>query len=214
MTQTDVLAFEDYVRANQRFVYRIAYGLTRNREDAEDVAQDAFVQAQRKFGTIHDASAFRAWVTTIARRLSLNRIRAESRQRRRENAWALAQAPQTTNAEASAADRDALLRLHAELERLPEKLRAVLVLSAIDGLDTRAVAESLGIPEGTVRSRLHAARKTLARTLGVLALLTVALLPSLHPKPSGDSLHALSTWRSPTASLLVVHAKTGRTHAS
>jgi RNA polymerase sigma-70 factor (ECF subfamily) len=63
--------------------------------------------------------------------------------------------------EAVVAQREIQVRLRQEIDRLPQKLRAVLLLSAVEELDTRDIAAVLHVPEGTVRSRLHLARKAL-----------------------------------------------------
>ncbi len=145
-------------------VYQIAYSVLGNAADAEDVTQDAFVRAFAKFASLREPQRFRAWVCRIARRLALNRIRADARTRRREE-LAPADAGDAVDVEALAADREFEARVQREIGRLPEKLRDALTLCAIDGLEPSAVAAVLGIPQGTVRSRLHLARKQLLRAL-------------------------------------------------
>ena len=92
-------------------------------------------------------------------RLALNHRRSASRALRRDTAWRESAPPEAGGGEEN------MLALRREIGRLTEKLRAALVLSAIEGLDTRDVAAILEIPEGTVRSRLHLARKQLLRAL-------------------------------------------------
>jgi RNA polymerase sigma-70 factor (ECF subfamily) len=99
----------------------------------------------------------------MSRRLALNHRRAAGRARRRDDAWPDGGVTLTASAEAEATQRDFQARLRLEIDRLPDKLRDALLLSAVEGLDTREAARILGIPEGTVRSRLHAARKELLR---------------------------------------------------
>jgi len=157
--------FERRVRENQRMVYQIAHAVLRNPEDAEDVAQETFARAHEKRAALRDPARFRAWVAQISRRFALNRLRANIRTRRREEA-------STPNAELHAVDiagiaeeRVFVQRVRSAIEQLPEKLREVMLLSAIQDLDHAAIAQMLGIPEGTVRSRLHLARKQLLRTV-------------------------------------------------
>jgi len=140
-------------------VYQIAYSVVRNQQDAEDVAQETFVRALAKLGALREPSRFRAWVAQISRRLALNRLRANARTRRRE---AIAE-PQPIDVAGVAEDRVFVQRVCAAIDELPEKLREVMMLSAIQDLDQTDVAHILGIPEGTVRSRLHLARKQLLR---------------------------------------------------
>jgi RNA polymerase sigma-70 factor (ECF subfamily) len=158
-----VADFERQLRECQRLVFRVAYAVLDDRADAEEVTQDVFLQAYRKLATLSEAGKFRAWVARMSWRLAINRQRAASRARRRDTSWWQWSAPRPPSVEKLAAEREFQSRLRAEIERLPEKLRAVLLLSAVEELDTREIAETLQIPEGTVRSRLHLARKQLLK---------------------------------------------------
>jgi RNA polymerase sigma-70 factor, ECF subfamily len=159
--------FDDFdllVRENQRVVYQIAYGVLGNAADAEDVTQDAFVRAYAKLASLRDSERFRAWVCQISRRLALNRMRTETRARRREE-LAAGDATSVVDVEALAGEREFQARVQFEIDRLPENLREVLLLCAVEDMTSGAVGELLGIPEGTVRSRLHLARKRLLEVL-------------------------------------------------
>jgi RNA polymerase sigma-70 factor (ECF subfamily) len=164
VTQSELDYFERLVRENQRVVYQIAYGLLGNAADAEDVTQDAFVRAYAKLADLREPDRFRAWVCRIGRRLALNRIRADTRTRRREE-LAPNDSVYTVDVEALAEDREFQTRVQVEIGLLPRKLRDVLVLCAIEGMEPSAVASLLGIPQGTLRSRLYLARKQLLRAL-------------------------------------------------
>jgi len=166
VTQSELDDFERLVRENQRVVYQIAYSLLGNAADAEDVAQDAFVRAYAKLASLHEPHRFRAWVCRIARRLALNRIRADTRTRRREELalWS-SDAASAVDVPALADERDFEARVRREIGHLPRKLQEVIRLCAVEGLEPSAVAGLLGIPQGTVRSRLHLARKQLLREL-------------------------------------------------
>jgi len=144
-------------------VYQIAYGVLGNEADAEDVSQDVFLRAYRKLAGLRDPEKFRAWVARMSRRLALNHQRAAGRTQRRDGSWLASAALPAASAETEVAALDFDARLRDEIGCLPEKLRSVLLLSAVEELDTREVANALGIPEGTVRSRLHSARKQLLR---------------------------------------------------
>lgn len=145
-------------------VYQIAYGVLGNAADAEDVTQDAFVRAYAKLASLRDPERFRGWVCQIVRRLAINRLRAETRARRREELAADA-VSSVVDVEALAQEREFQARVRREIDRLPAKLREVLLLCAVEGLESGAVGAMLGIPEGTVRSRLFLARKQLLRLL-------------------------------------------------
>ena len=139
--------------------FRVALSVLRNREDAEDVAQEAFLRAYRNFHRLRDRERFRAWLARIAWRLALDRRRSAARRDLREQ-QAAEDAPARTVEDLAAAS-EFRARLDAAVEQLPEKLRQVLILAAIEGHDMAEVARLLGLPEGTVKSRLHLARKRL-----------------------------------------------------
>ena len=145
-------------------VYQIAYSALGNAADAEEVAQDVFLRAHSKLSSLNDRQKFRAWVGRMSWRLALNRLRSRSRSLHRDSAWHALQ-PAAANPESEVVQREFASRLDREIANLPEKLRSVLLLSAVEDLDTAAIAATLGIPEGTVRSRLFLARRRLLEVL-------------------------------------------------
>jgi RNA polymerase sigma-70 factor (ECF subfamily) len=158
--------FEQAVRHSADLAVRVAFGVLRQREDAEDVAQEAFARAYRRFRDLRDPQHFRAWIVRVAWRLAIDRWRADRRRLAREQHAASGRVD-TAEELAVAADRSA--RLWEAIDQLPEKLRLAIVLSAVEGHDVSEVARLLGIPEGTVKSRLFLARKRLAQRLRCLA---------------------------------------------
>jgi RNA polymerase sigma-70 factor (ECF subfamily) len=152
------------VAENQRRVFHIAYGVLGNSADAEEVAQETFMRAFRKFHLLREPEKFRAWVNRIAFRLALNRQRGTRRQLTRDTAWHAHAAGDSVNGLTNAEQRVLLERLRNEIDALPEKLRSVLQLSIVD-MDAADVGVVLGIPAGTVRSRLHTARKLLLEAM-------------------------------------------------
>jgi RNA polymerase sigma-70 factor, ECF subfamily len=156
--------FERLLRETYRMVYQIAYSALANAADAEEVAQDVFLRAHSKFSSLNDQQKFRAWVGRMSWRLALNRLRSQSRSVRRDSAW-LALQPPAADPESEAAQREFAARLTQEIAHLPEKLRSVLLLSAVEGMDAGGISATLGIPEGTVRSRLFLARRRLLKVL-------------------------------------------------
>jgi len=146
--------------------YRVARGVLRNAADAEDIAQETLLRAYRKFDGLRDPARFRAWLVRITFRLALDRWRAARRRERRETEWALPeQRPAPPNAEEMAVSSEFQARLERALEQLPDKLRLVLLLSAIQGYTLEEISELLSVPIGTVKSRLFFARKQLAEKL-------------------------------------------------
>lgn len=141
-----------------RLAFRVAYSVLRQRPDAEDVAQEALVRAFRGLRSLRDPRALKGWLVRTAFRLALDERRRYARRGARQDSGEPA-APETP------ADELGRRRLLEALDALPEKLRLALTLSALEGYDIREVAALLGVPEGTVKSRLHLARRRLAERL-------------------------------------------------
>ena len=157
--------FGERMAENQRCVFQIAYGVLGNSADAEEVAQEAFLRAYQKFDSLREAEKFRAWVNRIVFRLALNRQRGHRRRLTRDTAWQMTETRAMVDGAKDAEQQVLLDRLRKEIERLPEKLRSVLQLSLVEAMDAGDVGAVLGIPEGTVRSRLHTARKLLLEVM-------------------------------------------------
>lgn len=143
--------------------FRVAYSVLRRREDAEDVAQEALARAYRSIDALRDRERLRGWLVRISWRLALDHIRSGRRRERRELLASLA--PPEPSVEEIAAQNEFRERLWRAIDALPEKLRMVVVLSAIEGHDVSEVAALLELPAGTVKSRLHFARRRLAELL-------------------------------------------------
>jgi RNA polymerase sigma-70 factor (ECF subfamily) len=155
--------FETRLRESSTLALRVAYGVVRNREDAEDVAQEAFAKAYRSFHQLRDRERFRAWLVRMTWRLAIDRIRADRRREARELV-ALDTPPGVSAEEAVHADRRSA-DLWRAIDALPEKFRIVTVLAAIEGHDLAEVAALLDLPVGTVKSRLFLARRRLKEQL-------------------------------------------------
>jgi len=149
---------EELLREHERLVYRIAYSVLGNSADAEEVTQEVFLRAFRKLASLREPEKFRSWVARMSWRIAINQRRGWLRALRRETVW---QEATVTHA----GHPEDVLHLREQIARLPEKLRQVLLLSAIEGLESRDIAGMLEIPEGTVRSRLFLARQQLWKAL-------------------------------------------------
>jgi RNA polymerase sigma-70 factor (ECF subfamily) len=156
--------FETRVTENQRRVFQIAYSVLGNAADAEEVAQETFLCAYQNFRSLRDGEQFRGWVNRIAFRLALNRLRATHRRLARDTTWQVG-VPQAVDGAKATEDRLMLGQLRDAIEKLPAKLRGVLQLSLVEEMDAAEVGAVLGVPAGTVRSRLHAARKLLLEAM-------------------------------------------------
>lgn len=162
--QTLEREFEERLADCSALAYRVALGVVRNHADAEDVAQEAFVRANRHFAELRERDRFRAWLVRVTWRLAIDRQRSVSRRDRREQESGAFGLPAPL-VEQTAVSREFQQRLERALDELPEDLRRVVILAAVEGYDMRETAGLLEIPEGTVRSRLHRARKLLAEKL-------------------------------------------------
>jgi RNA polymerase sigma-70 factor, ECF subfamily len=168
--------FEQRLADCPQLAYRVALGVLHNTAEAEDVAQDAMLRAYRNFHRLRDRDRFRGWLVRTAFRLALDRVRSRTRRDRHEYDATLAtiNAQPEANVENLVASREFERQVARALDELPEKLRIVMVLAAIEGYNTREVAKLAGVPEGTVKSRLFLARKQLAESLQCLVKNTPA----------------------------------------
>lgn len=169
MAETEVAVdaqtgFAALVSQNQRRVFQIAYSVLGNSADAEDVTQETFLSAYQHLDSLHDEEKFRRWVNRIAFRLALNGQRGLRRRMVRDTAWH-AGTPEIADGEKAMEDRLALGQLRQAIEKLPRRLRRVLQLSVVEEMGATQVGAVLGIPAGTVRSRLHSARKLLLEAI-------------------------------------------------
>jgi len=158
--------FEVRITESSTLAFRVAFGVLRNREDAEDVTQEAFASAYRSFGTLRDRERFRAWLVRITWRLAISHRRSSKRQTLREETHlndAASRPSASPAADLLAVER--AKRLWQAIDALPEKLRIAIVLAGIEEHNTREVAALLGLPEGTVKSRLFLARQRLKELL-------------------------------------------------
>ena len=155
--------FERLLVESSTLAFRVAYGVLRQREDAEDVAQEAFIKAHRNFRRLRDRASFRAWLVRLTWRLALDRQRTNRRRAHRDTEHGRL-APTTSSSDPAIANERAEYVWRA-IDELPEKLRLALVLSGIEGHDIREISRLLGLPEGTVKSRLFYARERMKESL-------------------------------------------------
>ena len=154
--------FEQRLGESTTLAFRVAYSVLRQRQDAEDVAQEALVRAYQNLASLRDRERFRAWLVRICWRMAIDHRRSGKRRLLREQA--AASEPQA-DAEDLAAQSEFRGRMWRAIDELPEPLRVVAVLAGIEGYQMNELAALLELPEGTVKSRLHQARKRLAEVL-------------------------------------------------
>ena len=158
--------FEERLAECGPLAYRVARGVLRNTADAEDVAQEALLRAYSKFDRLRDRNRFRAWLVRIAFRLALDRLRSGKRRELRDTLWSQpVRQPLGATAEDLAVSNEFQAHLENALAELPDKLRLVLLLAAMEGHTIDEIASMLGISTGTVKSRIFYARRQLAEKL-------------------------------------------------
>ncbi len=163
-------AFGVLVRKYQRRVYMTAYRMMGNHDDANDVAQEAFIRAFRGMSGFNARSDFFTWLYRIVINVSLNHLRKASKQRTVSMDDVQLPEPLSQAATANPRKTAELRRMVSEVEQalgtLPETLRATVVLVTLEGMSYREAAEVLECSEGTVGWRVHEARKKLRDRLG------------------------------------------------
>jgi len=158
----DETLFQAFVERHLRFVFSVAYAMLRNRADADDVTQECFLRVYRKraWTGIEDE---RAWLARIAWRLARDRQRKPVREEggvEMDTMTATEASP-----EAAAVAGSSMAHLHRLIDALPEELRQPLVLASLEGMTSAQAAAALGIPEGTVRTRIQRARLLLKQKM-------------------------------------------------
>ena len=182
----DVAAFEPLVEKYRQRVWRLAYQVLHDREDAWDCAQEAFVRAFHSLPSFRGQSAFYTWLFRITVNLATDRHRARGAQARAfgaervpEEEWERTTADPGARPDQAAARVEQRARIRQALDALPPKARTIIMLSDVEGLSYREIAEVLNCPIGTVMSRLHNARKRLKALLGPMLALLLWLSASL-----------------------------------
>jgi len=171
----DTQEFEQVALVHLDALYHMALRLTRNRAEAEDVVQEAFLRAFRSFHRFNPGTNCRAWLFTILRNVFLNRLRTQGREVLEAEMGGLDHAELATDAHVDRNPEEQFLQtmLHGDVDRalttLPLAFREAVMLVDIEGLTYREVAEVVGCPVGTVMSRLSRGRALLRRALGRFA---------------------------------------------
>ena len=161
--------FEQEVLPHLDAAYNLARWLTRNKQDAEDVVQEAYVRAFRFFGAFRGGNA-RAWLLRIVRNTCYNWLQEnrplQSAAEFDENLFGAD--PRTLNPEQALLQNASDKMIRQALEALPLKSREVLILRELEGMSYREIAETTGLPAGTVMSSLSRARGRLRHVLTTL----------------------------------------------
>jgi RNA polymerase sigma-70 factor (ECF subfamily) len=158
--------WEDIVRAHSARVYRLAYRLTGNRHDAEDLTQEVFVRVFRSLSS-YTPGTFEGWLHRITTNLFLDSARRKQRIRFEGLADEMAHRLAGSEPTPAQAFDDSHLDddVQAALKALPPEYRAAVVLCDIEGFSYEEIAATLGVKLGTVRSRIHRGRAQLRSAL-------------------------------------------------
>lgn len=149
------------------YLFRIAMWLTRDRTEAEDIVQETFTEALKSFHRFEQGTNCRAWLVTIMYHLNSKRLRAGSKLRLVNDSEELiaSTAASTLPTPQGITDEDILSALRA----LPVQFQEVVILSDVEEMAYKEISEALGVPLGTVMSRLHRGRKLLRAQLAACA---------------------------------------------
>lgn len=160
--------FAEYVVPELEVLYRVAQSITRNPTDAEDLVQDTLIRAYRAIEKF-DGRYPRAWLLTIMRNAQINRVRRKRPELMSDPDETMArvadESPDGADAESQLIDQEFEAPIEAALAALPEKFRRVVELVDLNQLSYQEAADALGIPVGTVMSRLHRARRNIRQHL-------------------------------------------------
>ena len=157
----DADAFEMVIRTYSRSLFAVAFAILRDRGEAEDVVQETLVKAYGARWRVRNAEKFPAWLASVARNRALDVLR-----RRR---WVPLDGHEPAVECAATEDQEVRERLHRTLAGLPETQRIALTLRYLEGLDHRAIEQTMGVTNGALRG-------ILGRALGMMRK---ALKPSL-----------------------------------
>ncbi len=158
-------AFRVLVETYMKQAYDVAYGILGNHDDADDVAQEAFVKVHRSIGKFRGESGFGTWLFRIVTNCALNRLKQRKRKQRREVDLALADHEMVSIDAGTMTANDTRIYVERALHELPTLQRAVVMLRHMNGLSTRQVSRILDCSEGTVKTHLHRGLKKMREKL-------------------------------------------------
>ena len=178
MIEDDMDAMEELMKRTQKDIFRLAYLISGSYADSEDIVQETYVQVYIKRKTIRDPRAFKSWLIRMMTRIAWRYLKKMQREQPAgENIeewqknmmeaggnWTLEKGKVESVAETVERNEEAR-ELYGAISRLPVKQRTAVILYYFEGMSTREIAEASGCLEGTVKSRLHGARRRLKEEL-------------------------------------------------
>ena len=167
--QGEQQAWSLVVARYRRKVFNVAYKFVGRHDLAEDLTQEIFLKVFKALGTFDRRANFQTWLISVSRNLCIDHYRSARKERETLHGSTHEDAVSRVSAEPDAlvtlerGDRRAML--HRALAQLPDTLRAAVLLRDIQELSYREIADQLGLPDGTVKSRINRGRKELARQI-------------------------------------------------
>jgi RNA polymerase sigma-70 factor (ECF subfamily) len=166
--KNDNAAWELIVVRFRRKIFHIAYKFTGRHDAAEDLTQEILLKVFKSLDRFNRDADFGTWLSSVARNYCIDNYRASKREKEVlvEDLVAFDLAPASAgNPHPALVEDDRRSFLRKGLDLLPEKLREAVVLRDLQGLSYQEMAERLGLPEGTVKSRINRGREELSRLL-------------------------------------------------
>jgi RNA polymerase sigma-70 factor (ECF subfamily) len=157
----DLPLFEVLMRRHNQRLYRAALAILRDRDEAEDVVQQAYINAYSHLAQFESRSSFATWLTRIAVYEAYARLRKRPPEDAIEEGEGELADPVSIDPERGAINKELRETLEAEIGSLPETYRVAFMLREVEGLSTAETAELLGVSEDVVKTRLHRARERL-----------------------------------------------------
>jgi RNA polymerase sigma-70 factor (ECF subfamily) len=165
----DQAAWDAIVRQHWRKVFNVAYKFVGKHDEAEDLTQDIFLKIFKALNTFDRRANFQTWIISISRNLCIDHYRSVRKERqmiaREVDASDLQPASRDRGPYAAAEHQDLRAMLQKALQTLPVTLRTAVVLRDLQELSYQEIADRLGLPEGTVKSRINRGRIELAHQL-------------------------------------------------
>ncbi len=156
--------FKEYIEQYKDDVFRVALYYTKNRDDAEDLAQDAFIRAFTYFNRFKQDTNFKAWILKIMRNIFITQIK-KKHYMYEHNEDQLVYSQATDQTESQALDSLRTQEIKHAINLLPQEFKEVIILCELEGYSYEEIANIVNIPVGTVRSRLHRGRLLLRERL-------------------------------------------------
>jgi RNA polymerase sigma-70 factor (ECF subfamily) len=177
----DRARFEELAMGYMGSLYSAALRMTRNPADAEDLVQETYLKAYRAFGTFQDGTNLKSWLYKILTNTFINTYRARRRRPTEteldevEDLYLYRRLGGLEAVSAGRSPEDLVLEgfteaeVKAAVESLPEQFRIAVLLADVEGFSYKEIAEIVGVPIGTVMSRLHRGRRALEKALHTFA---------------------------------------------